>query len=261
MHNVHEKDLYCRKCNRLLIDIDEISNVIVRLECKNAFFCYKYSPSCSYTESSKNRWCVKGRELSGKTYFRHLCWDCLKKEIPYAIEHNDELQLISPSRLKKWTRMLANSKIQRYLNKLPPPSWNSPIWWFRLIFDMTEDELNAERAKFDTASINSFIRRYGEDEGKKKYEEYVKMQAKAGCTLEYFIERFGQDAGTKKYEEVCKNKGVSKKNCIKKYGKDVGERFFNAYCDRQAYAGNTIEYFIEKYGKDEGEKKYNEVCS
>ena len=253
MHGISEKDLHCRKCGSALVNFDELENIEVIHGLDGFLFRDKDAYSKWYVESPQNRWCVKGRTLSGKTYFRHLCWDCLKKEIPYAIEHNDKLQLISPSRLKKWTRMLANGKIQKYIDKLPPPAWNSPIWWFRLIFDITEDELNAERTKFDTASINSFIRRYGEDEGKRKYEEYVKLQAKAGCTLEYFVEKLGQDVGTKRYEELCKNKGVSKKNCIEKYGKEVGEKFFNQYCSKQSYAGVSLQWYIDKYGKEVGE--------
>lgn len=126
---------------------------------------------------------------------------------------------------------------------------------------MTEDELNAERIKFDTASINSFVRRYGEVEGHKRYNEYVKLQAKAGCSLDYFIEKYGEKLGTQKYEELCESKGVSKKNCIEKYGKNIGTKFFKDYCKKQVKAGNTIDYYVEKYGKVEGTKRYHIVCS
>lgn len=126
---------------------------------------------------------------------------------------------------------------------------------------MTEDELNAERTKFDTASINSFVRRYGEVEGRKRYNEYVKLQAKVGCSLDYFIEKYGEKLGTQRYEELCESKGVSKKNCIEKYGKNVGTQFFKDYCKKQVKAGNTIDYYVEKYGKVEGTKRYHIVCS
>lgn len=259
-HKITEKDLYCRKCNSLMIDFDEASNVKIISPGKHQYFCCKDNPKKLYVESPQNRWCIKGRELSGKTYFRHLCWDCLKKEMTYAIEHNDELNMISPSRFKKWKRMLINGRIQQYFDKFPPPPWNSPIWWFKLIFDITDEELDIERRKFDTASIDSFVRRYGEDEGQRRYDDYVKLQANAGCSLEYFIEKYGEEAGKKKYEAVCKNKGVSKKNCIEKYGKDVGEKFFKQYCSQQSYAGVSLSYFVDKFGEIEGNKKYSEVC-
>lgn len=261
-YNITEKDMHCRKCGALMIDVNELSDVEVKMLANNKLVFHHISrPKNTYVESPQNMWCIKGRELSGKTYFRHLCWDCLKKEIVNAIEHNDELHLISPSRFLKWKRMLANGKINAYLDKFPPPPWNSPIWWFRLIFDMTEEELNAERKKFDTASIDSFVRRYGEEKGRKRYDEYVKLQARAGCTLDYFIEKYGEELGKAKYDEVCLSKGVSRKNCIEKYGKEIGEKFFNDYCSVQSYAGVSLKWFIDKLGEIEGRKKYQEVCN
>ena len=258
-HNIAEKDLYCQKCNKLMINLDELKDVVVKTNIHNEFvFCHNNSSRQIYIESPINRWVIKGRILSGKVYFRHLCWDCLFKEIENAIIHNDKLKLISPSRFLKWKRWYKTGKLKDHL-KIPTP-WNSPVWWFRLIFDMTEEELNVERSKFDTASIQSFIRRYGENEGKKKFDEYCKIQAKAGCTLEYFVEKYGEEVGSLKYEEVCKNKGVTKKNCIKKYGEEFGKKFFDEYCKVQIDAGNTLKYFVGKYGEIEGKKKYDEVC-
>lgn len=229
-NNLNENDFYCRKCNKLIVDIDDVKDVFVIKNRHNENVFKRRLINKKYCESPQNLWCIKGRTLSNKTYFRHLCWDCLKAEIPHAIIHNEELQLIPQSLFNYWRRLLETGRLQRYLDKIPPPSWNSPLWWFRLIFDMTDAELNRERSKFDTASLQSFIRRYGEDDGKKKYDDYVKLQAKAGCSLDYFIEKFGKDAGIKRYKEVCKNKGVSKENCIKKYGNDYGEKFWNNYC-------------------------------
>ena len=259
-YNINESDFYCRKCNKLIINIDEAKDVFITKNKRNENVFKRYSTNRVYAESSQNMWCIKGRTLSGKTYFRHLCWDCLKIEIPNAIAQNDVLQLISPPLFNYWRRQLANGRLQKYLDKLPPPPWNSPIWWFRLIFDMTDEELNQERSKFDTASLSSFIRRYGEDEGKKKYDDYVKLQAKAGCSLEYFVEKLGKEVGTKRYKELCKSKGISQENCIQKYGKEKGQRFFDHYCAVQAYAGSSLLWFIDKYGEEEGKRKYKEIC-
>lgn len=243
-----------------MVNYDEVKNVIVKTNEKGYVF-YDTKLKKTYIESPQNRWCVKGRTLSGKTYFRHLCWNCLKKEIAYAIENQNTLHLMSFEIFRQWDRLLRNCKLKQTLDKFPPPSSNSPVWWFRLIFDISEEDLNNERKKFDTASLQSFVRRYGNDEGKKKFNEYVSLQAKAGCKLEYFVEKYGKKEGEKKYNEVCKSKAVSKKNCIEKYGKEVGQKFFKNYCKKQEYAGCKLGYFIEKYGKEEGEKKYNEVCS
>ena len=171
-----------------MVNYDEVKNVIVKTNEKGYVF-YDTKLKKTYIESPQNRWCVKGRTLSGKTYFRHLCWNCLKKEIAYAIENQNTLHLMSFEIFRQWDRLLRNCKLKQTLDKFPPPSSNSPVWWFRLIFDISEEDLNNERKKFDTASLQSFVRRYGNDEGKKKFNEYVSLQAKAGCKLEYFVEK------------------------------------------------------------------------
>lgn len=244
-----------------MVNYDEISDVVVNFNRKLPFFCYKRQPQTKYTESAQNRWLVKGRTFSGKVYFRHLCWNCLKAEIVDAIQRQDELCMVTPALFPKWNRWLKNGRIKDYLDKFPPPTWNSPVWWFKLAFSMTDAELNAERKKFDTASLQSMVNRYGEGNGRIKYDAYVKTQARAGCTLDYFIEKYGDEEGMLKYQSVCKSKGVTKKNCIQKYGKDAGSSFFKQYCQQQSYSGCTLGYFIEKYGSIEGTKKYNEVCS
>jgi len=53
---------------------------------------------------------------------------------------------------------------------------------------------------------------------------------------------------------------VSKENCIKKYGKEIGLKFWNEYCAYEAYAGNSLMWFTDKYGQEEGTKKYKELC-
>lgn len=59
-----------------------------------------------------------------------------------------------------------------------------------MLFDITDEELEKERKKFDTASLESFIRRHGETEGPKKYEEYKKRQAYT-CSKEYMMNEKG----------------------------------------------------------------------
>lgn len=241
-----------------MLDFGQMYDVAISIG-KHIYFSHTIPVKKEYVESEENLWLVKGRTLSGKTYFRHLCWKCWAKEIENAIVNNDKLKLISKSRFLKWDRWYRTGKLSSHLKI--PKYWNSPVWWFRLVFDMTEEELNAERSKFDTASLASFIRRYGEDLGKVKYADYCRLQAKAGCSLDYFIEKYGEEAGRLKYEAVCKDKGVSRENCIKKYGSVVGNNFFKQYCKTQAFAGTSIEFFIKKYGKEVGIKKYKEVCS
>lgn len=64
-------------------------------------------------------------------------------------------------------------------------------YWADLMFTtLTDDELNALSSRFDTASRESFIRKYGETEGIGKYEEYVKFHSDKN-KFEYKQEHFG----------------------------------------------------------------------
>lgn len=85
--------------------------------------------------------------------------------------------------------------------------------------------------KLNTAGKKSWIKRYGEVEGLKKYEEYRKKQAYAGCALEYFIEKYGEEAGRLKYKEVNKNKALTLSKFTSKYGEKLGEIKYNEWLE------------------------------
>lgn len=98
------------------------------------------------------------------------------------------------------------------------------------------------------------IQRYGEIEGKHRWELYREKQAYTN-TKEYFIEKYGNIDGIQKYTLANKNRAITLSNCIKKYGDKKGIEIFNNYREKQAYT-NTKEYFIKKYGELDGNKKY-----
>lgn len=78
-------------------------------------------------------------------------------------------------------------------------------------------------------------------------------------TFEYKKEKFGWTK--KQFDEYNKNRAVTLHNCIKKHGKEKGEKIYNDYVEKQRYS-NTLEYFIEKFDGDAEKgiseyKKYN----
>lgn len=159
--NLSESDFYCRKCGNILIDLNEAKNIQYKpgLAERRNRFVYIDSKK-RYVESAFSRWSIIGRDLSGKIFFRHLCWDCFFKHLP-EIE-----DIPRRARKGKWYAAVLNGE------KPIPKAWTSPSEYFKLLFDITDNELQAERSKFDTASLESFIRRHGEEQGKLKYEEY-----------------------------------------------------------------------------------------
>ena len=242
-----EKDFYCRECGKLLIDMDELPLLKFSLKPKSLRDRFiDVRTGQRFTESANSRWCLKGREMSGKVFFRHLCWDCFFKHLP-------EVEDI-PRRARKGKWYAAVLRGEHPV----PKSWTSPSAYFKLLFDITDEELNAERSKFDTASEESFIRRHGEEEGRRLYEEYRKRQAYT-CSKDYMISERGMTEG--EWNAYNKSRASTKKNFISRYGKELGEAKWKQYCDHEAYAGCALEYFVDTYGEKTGRAKYLELCA
>lgn len=244
-NGLNDKDFYCRECGNLMIDFNDLKDVGYNPQHKGKQLAlYKRIKTKQYVESEQNRWLIRGRTLSGKTYFRHLCWDCFFK-------HLGEIEDI-PKRARKssWYKDINNGIFR------PPATWSSPSKYFKLLFDITDEELENEHKKFDTASLESFIRRYGDINGQKKYEEYKKRQAYT-CSKEYMMNEKGMTE--KEWNEFNSNRACTKENFIKRYGKDLGKNRWDEYCRLESYAGCKLEYFINKLGEDEGKKAYLEI--
>lgn len=246
-NNRSENFNYCRECGKPVIDTEGLKDIgyfpkntgnrnLMVLDDKNQFV--------PYIESQENRWAVRGRTLSGKTYFRRVCWDCFFKKLP-------EIEDIPRRARKSSWYMDINNGIFR-----PPRACSSPSKYFKFIFDITDEELEKEHQKFDTASLESFIRRHGEEEGKRKYEEYKKRQAYT-CSKEYMMGEKGMTE--EEWNQFNANRSSTKENFIKRYGKELGRKKWKEYCDNESYAGCTLEYFIDKYGPVEGPEKYKTV--
>lgn len=188
-----------------------------------------------------NRWLVLGRTLSGKTFFRHLCWDCFFDKL--FAEYKDIKQ---KARKGKWYAKIANGS-----RVVPAPS-TSPSFYFKWLFDISDEDLEKERMKFDTASLDSFIRRYGKEVGFKKFEEYAKRQAYT-CSQEYL------GMTDEEYKNFNASRASTKENFIKRYGYTLGIQRWEEYCAYESYAGTSLTWFTDKYGIEEGTKRYNEV--
>ena len=121
--------------------------------------------------------------------------------------------------------------------------------------------------EFNSNSLEECIKKYGEVEGKKRWEKYCKS---ISITLNKFIEKYGEVEGKKRWDsyrekqritntyEYKKEKyGMTKEefitynksractleNLIKRHGKKEGQDIWDEYVFRQAYT-TTREYFI-----------------
>lgn len=110
--------------------------------------------------------------------------------------------------------------------------------------------------RFATNSESRFIERYGAELGKRKYAEYREFQSRKN-TREYKKEKYGWSDDD--FNEFNKSRAVTIENLIRRHGEEKGNIIWKQYCERQAYAGNSLEYFIEKYGEEEGQRRYVEL--
>lgn len=193
--------------------------------------------------NDSNRWLVLGRNIAGKTYFRHLCWDCFFDKL-----FTEDKNILQKARKGKWYAKIATG------TRIVPVASTAPSFYFKWLFDITDEDLEFERKKFDTASKESFIRRHGEEVGLKKFEAYRQRQAFT-CSKEHLGL---SDEEFKKFNAL---RASTHENFIKRYGFEIGSRRWKDYCDYEGYAGSSLSWFEDKYGKELGSKKYNEVCS
>jgi hypothetical protein len=112
------------------------------------------------------------------------------------------------------------------------------------------------RKKSTSGSLSAYINRYGEIEGKLRYDEFCR---KSAHTLETFIEKYGKELGPIKFEEYLKTKSSSLDMQILRYGEKEGRKKFEATSEKKKYSYSLTGH-IEKYGEEEGRKKYDEFC-
>ena len=99
-----------------------------------------------------------------------------------------------------------------------------------------------------------YIEKYGEIEGREKYEARCR-NINFARTLSYYVEKYGEIEGKRKFSEVNKKKGITLTGYITKYGAGLGQKKYDQHIKRRKYLA-SIDYFITKYGQAEGEDKY-----
>lgn len=133
----------------------------------------------------------------------------------------------------------------------------------------TISQWSDEKRQAVTASkandLEAYIRRHGEEEGKRRYYERIEKY-KYAVSLEGMTERYGEDEAKRLIEERNKSCSSNLEACIRRYGEEEGRRRYEETCQKKAFA-QTLEGYIERYGKEEGtlrfeerQRKYVESC-
>lgn len=100
------------------------------------------------------------------------------------------------------------------------------------------------------------IRKWGEEEGKKRWKSYCDKQAETN-TFEYKQEKYGWSK--EQFEEFNRSRAVTLELCIERHGEEAGRKMWDEYCERQRYT-NSLEYMIEEYGEEKGTKKFKDFA-
>lgn len=90
-------------------------------------------------------------------------------------------------------------------------------------YNMSEEDFDMYN-KSRSATLNNFIKRHGEEDGKIKWEEYKNMQ-KITKSKDYMISKYGEE----KTNLINKSKANTLKNYIQKYGEEEGTIRYDTY--------------------------------
>lgn len=105
-------------------------------------------------------------------------------------------------------------------------------------------DYNASRA----ITLENMTKKYGADEGKRRFASYRAKQVNAGNTLSYFVEKHGEEEGARRYAEVCAMKGITLENMTRVHGREEGFIRYNAWLEKNS--GNFISLSGSQFVKD-----------
>lgn len=115
--------------------------------------------------------------------------------------------------------------------------------------------VSPELSKKTAITLENLILKYGEQEGKNRWDSYREKQANTN-KFEYKQEKYGWTKD--QHDQYNSSRSVTFAKMIERHGEIEGSKRWIEYCEKQAYT-NSLAYFIEKYGNELGHKKYHEV--
>ena len=251
----------CKECG------NEIIYPYTKISCSNEGLIHAFNGCYNTTKT-----------INDKTYELHVCFNCLKKKYPnlknparsfnvmseitkYAFDIPDELYEMSRSRyamtedhmIEKYGEIKGKKKWDEYCKRQAETN----------TFEYKKQKYGWDEKEFKdynlsrSCTLNNFIRRYGEIEGKKKWDEYCKRQAETK-SWDYMVEHFGEE----KAKDIIKqrltginNSGFSKisQELFRELDKYLCPKYNTFYASKnyeiEKQINNSIyklDYFIEE---------------
>ena len=160
------------------------------------------------------------REIDNKKYYLSCCENCL-------LDHFSE----NPPKSQKYYFMKAN--------KYGAYCFGYSYEIYKKLCSMTTG-----------VTEKSLVRKWGEKLGKQKWNEYKQKSAETN-KFEYKKEKYNWTK--EQFDNFNKSRAVSLKNLQNKYGKELGEIYFNNYVEKQKLT-KSREYMIHKFGEEKTNK-------
>lgn len=123
-------------------------------------------------------------------------------------------------------------------------------YYFESIFGKN-NELWAKQSinKKGIFNLDWHIQKYGEVEGKIKYEEFLKRSKQS---LDDFIRRYGTELGIIKFEEFKNKSKQNKENFIKRHGEELGLIKWKEFKEKKKKSNSlSLDWWIKKFNGDE----------
>ena len=179
------------------------------------------------------------------TYNLKVCQECLLKHYPNIKNLSRTFNVMSEStkfafeipddvynEKRNNYAMTKNKMIEKYGEEEGIKRWNlycarqaetNTLEYKQKTYGWSEEQFQ-EYNKSRAITLKNLIKRYGEEEGIKRWNEYIEHQ-KTTKSWDYMVEKFGVD----KAREINKNKAITLENLIKKYGNELGNQKWLEY--------------------------------
>lgn len=122
--------------------------------------------------------------------------------------------------------------------------------WAKWIYEIPEDIHEKIRSDKCGVTLESLIRKWGKDDGEKRWKEYCKKQGEVN-TFEYKQKKFGWTK--EQFDEFNKSRACTIENLIDRYGEEIGKEKWQSYLDKQ-HETKSWEYMVEKFGEEQARK-------
>lgn len=156
-------------------------------------------------------------------------------------------------------------------------SYNVLSYTSKYAFDIDDETFIKARKTYYGSSLEHKIRKFGEEEGRKRWETYCKRQSETN-TFEYKHKVYGMTE--KEFRQYNKSRAATKANMIKRWGEELSIEKWNSYVEKQKLTKswgymvetygiekarqinrskvNSLESYRNRYGIEEGTKKWDE---